>query len=122
MPKNLSRIAVSEVAGAVAGAPRGRKTQIVEKYAADLCVSVNTVWRAVRATRGATRKPRSDRRKTAVPEADIQAVEGIKLQAWRRGGRNLATEDAIQILEDRGVANGLSVSTANRRPPLRPPL
>ncbi len=115
MPKNLSRIAVSEIADQVAAARRGQKTAVVERHADALGVSAGTVWRAVRASRGATRKPRSDRGKTAIAEGDIRAVEGIKLKAYQRGGRSLPTRRAVRMLSDSGdLESPISVATANR--------
>ncbi len=111
----VSTRAAAQIAEDLAGVGRGGQTAVVTMAAERLGCSPQTVWRAVKRYRGgASRKPRSDRGKTAVAEADIRAVEGIKLQAWRRGGRNLPTHATLDILRARGLINGLSISTANR--------
>ncbi len=111
----LSPAAVAEIAEQLSAAPRGQKTALVELYAERLGCSARNVWTVLRAHRGATRKPRSDRKKTSVPEKDVLVLEGYKLKTLQRTGGQVPTHQALRYLMDRGeISNGLTVSTANR--------
>ncbi|HHM01964.1 MAG TPA: transposase [Caldithrix abyssi] len=97
-------------------APFGDRGRVVRGYANLMGVSVPTVWRILQRHTGKKRQRASAPR---VPEELIDRVAEIKAASIRINpdGRELTTEDAIDILESRGEAPAgmLKVSTVNRR-------
>lgn len=108
----LSATVVSEVAVKVAASEwRGRR-QIVETEAQRLGCSANTLYTALRAVRGRTRKQRADRGHCRRLSADhVRAVAEVKAKGRDTlHDRIIATDDAIRAAEESGIVPKGSVT------------
>jgi hypothetical protein len=109
-------INVAEIKFELSAALRGSRDNIMRRYADMFGVSTDTIYRKMRDEFGPVKKLK---REQVIPQHIIDEIGKLKLQSMQMGqaGRELCTEECIQILIDSGVseAEGLRVSTVNRR-------
>jgi len=107
---------IEAVIGEVTRAPRGSRRQIVGKYAELSGVSIDTIYRQLRAIQGPQKKVV---REKMISQELIDLIAKIKLESKAMiigGNREMTTEDAIDILKNMGHdMDGVKVSTVNRR-------
>ncbi|APF20371.1 hypothetical protein Calab_1479 [Caldithrix abyssi DSM 13497] len=106
---------VSEIKKEIDRAPWGMKTAIVEQYAAVLGISKQKLYRQIEKRYGPSRVRKKVQNK--IDDELIFKVAQLKAKSMTYKGRELRTEDAICLLEERGeIPRGLlKVSTVNRR-------
>jgi hypothetical protein len=108
---------VQEVYKELQSCPYGAKSVILDRYAAIWGVSKATVYRAIEKEFGKRRN--RTKREFIIKDEYIDAIARLKALSMSYGqkSRELTTEDAIEIAENRGIipAGLLKVSTVNAR-------
>ena len=92
-------------------APRGERTRLRREAAAELGVSIQTLYRKAEKVTGKTqRKRRVDAGTSSLTEDEAKAISAALRAATRKNGKRLASiQDAVDMLKANGVINAMRV-------------